>query len=121
LSYTTFEYSNLQITPKETGTAGEILVQADVKNSGKRQGTEVVQLYINDEIASVSRPVKELKGFEKISLAPGEKKTVQFKLLPEHLTFLNRYLEPVVEPGTFAVMVGSSSDDIRLKGKFELK
>jgi beta-glucosidase len=121
LSYTTFEYSNLRISPEQTGPAGEITVQSDVKNTGKRDGSEVVQLYINDEIASVSRPVKELKGFEKITLAPGETKTVEFKILPEHLTMLNRYLEPVVEPGTFAVMVGSSSDDIRLKGKFEIK
>lgn len=121
LSYTTFEYSNLQITPKETGHAGEFNVQVDVKNTGKREGSEVVQLYINDEISSVSRPVKELKGFEKISLAPGETKTVKFKLSPEHLSMLNKFLEPVVEPGMFAVMVGSSSDDIRLKGEFEVK
>lgn len=121
LSYTTFEYSDLQISPKETGPAGEIMVQVDVKNTGKREGSEVVQLYINDEISSISRPVKELKGFEKVNLSPGEMKTVKFKLLPEHLSFLNRFLVPVVEPGMFAVMVGSSSDDIRLKGEFEVK
>ncbi len=121
LSYTSFEYSNLQITPEEIGPAGEVYVSVDVRNSGERDGKEVVQLYINDVISSMSTPVKELKGFEKLSLAPGEKKTIRFKLTPEHLSFLDRHLEPVVEPGTFDVMVGSSSEEIRLKGEFEVK
>lgn len=121
LSYTSFEYSNLQITPKETGPAGEVYVSVDVKNTGKKDGNEVVQLYIDDVISSMSTPIKELKGFEKLSLAAGEKKTVRFKLTPEHLSFLDRNLEPVVEPGLFEVMVGSSSEDIRLKGEFEVK
>jgi beta-glucosidase len=121
LSYTSFEYSNLQITPKESGPAGDVMVSVDVKNTGKKDGNEVVQLYINDEISSMSRPVKELKGFEKLSLVAGEKKTVSFKLTPEHLSFLDRNLEPVVEPGMFKVMVGSSSQDIRLNGEFEVK
>ena len=121
LSYTSFEYSNLQITPKEIGPAGEIYVSVDVKNTGKRGGNEVVQLYINDVISSMSTPVKELKGFEKLSLAAGEKKSVRFKLTPEHLSFLDRHMEPIVEPGMFKVMVGSSSEDIRLKGEFEVK
>lgn len=121
LSYTTFEYSNLQITPKVTGPAGEIYVSADVKNTGKREGSEVVQLYFDDVISSMSTPVKELAGFEKVSLAPGEKKTVKFKLTPEHLSFLDTNLEWVVEPGKFKVMVGSSSADIRLDGEFEIK
>ena len=121
LSYTSFEYSNLQITPDKIGPAGEINVSVDVKNTGKRNGNEVVQLYINDEISSMSRPVKELKGFEKINLATGEKKTVRFKLTPEHLSFLDKNLEPVVEPGMFKVMVGSSSENIQLKGEFEVK
>jgi beta-glucosidase len=121
LSYTSFEYSNLQITPKETGPAGEIYVSADVKNTGKREGSEVVQLYFDDVISSMSTPVKELAGFEKVNLAAGEKKTVKFRLAPEQLSFLDRNLEPVVEPGMFKVMVGSSSEDIRLKGEFEVK
>ena len=121
LSYTSFEYSNLQISPEEIGPAGEVYVSVDVRNSGERDGKEVVQLYINDVISSMSTPVKELKGFEKLSLAPGEKKTVRFKLTPEHLSFLDRHLEPVVEPGMFDVMVGSSSEKIRLKGEFEVK
>jgi beta-glucosidase len=121
LSYTSFEYSNLQITPEKTGPAGDLYVSVDVRNTGKREGAEVVQLYINDEISSMSRPAIELKGFEKINLAAGEKKTVRFKLTPEHLSFLDRNLEPVVEPGIFEVMVGSSCVDIRLKGEFEVK
>ena len=87
-----------------------------MQNSGKRIGKEVVQLYIRDLYASVSRPVKELKGFEKISLNPGEKKTLTFKLNPEHLQMLDRNLHWVVEPGEFEVMIGSSSEDIRLRG-----
>jgi beta-glucosidase len=120
LSYTTFEYSNLRITPEVTGPAGEVNVSVDVKNTGSREGCEVVQLYINDEYSSVSTPVKELKGFEKICLAPGEKKTVKFRLTPDHLSLFDINLKQVVEPGTFSVMVGSSSEDIRLKGGFEV-
>ena len=121
LSYTSFEYSNLQITPAVIGQSGEVYVSLDVKNTGMRDGNEVVQLYIDDVLSSMSTPVKELKGFEKINLAAGEKRTVRFKLTSEHLSFLNRNLEPVVEPGMFDVMVGSSSKDIRLKGEFEVK
>jgi beta-glucosidase len=121
LSYTSFEYSNLRITPEETGPAGDVYVSADVQNTGKTDGDEVVQLYINDVISSLSTPLKELKGFEKISLAPGEKKTVKFRLSPGDLSFLDRNLEPVVEPGLFEVMVGSSSADIRLEGEFVVK
>lgn len=120
LSYTEFEYSNLRINPVEIGTGGDINVTVDVENVGKREGKEVVQLYINDIISSISTPVIEMKGFEKIALKPGEKKTVEFKLTPDDLSFLNEYLEPLVEPGTFEVMVGSSCKDIRLKGKFEV-
>jgi beta-glucosidase len=121
LSYTSFEYSNLQITPEEIGPAGDVYISADVENTGKREGNEVVQLYINDVISSMSTPIKELKGFEKLSLAAGEKKTVRFKITSGQLSFLDRNLEPVVEPGLFKVMVGSSSEDIRLKGEFEVK
>jgi len=121
LSYTKFEYSNLQIDPREIGTYGEVRISVDVKNSGGRKGNEVVQLYIRDLIASVTVPVKELKGFKKIMLEPGEKKTVEFRLNHDDLTLYNKSMELVVEPGTFEVMVGSSSEDIRLKGEFEVK
>ena len=121
LSYTSFEYSNLQITPKETGPAGEIYVSADVKNTGRREGSEVVQLYFDDVISSMSTPVKQLAAFEKVSLAAGEKKTVKFKLTSGQLAFLDKNLNWIVEPGKFKVMVGSSSADIRLDGEFEVK
>jgi len=121
LSYTQFEYSNLQITPQETGPYGEVQVSVDVKNVGARSGQEVVQLYLNDETATVTRPVKELKGFKKIALQPGEKQTVCFKLMPEHLSMLDRNMKWVVEPGRFKVMVGASSKDIRLNGSFVIR
>jgi beta-glucosidase len=121
LSYTKFEYSNLKISPAWIGPWGEVQVGVDVQNIGQRQGAETVQLYVNDLVSSVTRPVRELKGFEKIILQPGEKRTVRFKLGPEELSFLDRNLEPVVEPGTFRVMVGSSCDDIRLGANFEVK
>ena len=120
LSYTSFEYSDLKIEPKVTGTGGTVRVSADVRNTGDRAGAEVVQLYINDVISSVVTPVKELRGFEKIHLRPDEKRTVEFALTPEHLALLDRHLEWVVEPGTFTVMVGRSSKDIRLTGTFEI-
>jgi len=119
LSYTTFDYSNLSM-PKEINKAGEVEVSVDVKNTGAVKGDEVVQLYINDIISTTSKPVKELKGYEKITLEPGEKKTVKLKLLPEDLSLFDRDMNFVVEPGTFEVMVGSSSQDIRLKGEFEV-
>ena len=121
LSYTTFEYSNLVIDSEETGPGGNIKVSLDVKNTGDRRGKEVVQLYIDDVISSMVTPIMELKGFEKIDLEPGEKKSVNFTLKPEHLSFLNAHMQRVVEPGTFEVMVGSSSADIRLRGKIEVK
>jgi len=121
LSYTTFEYSNLRILPGEINAAGEARITLDVKNTGKVKGDEVIQLYINDVISSVSTPIKELRDFARIPLNPGETKTVEFKLDPEDLSLLDRNMKEVVEPGTFEVMIGSSSEDIRLKGKIEIK
>ena len=121
LSYTTFEYTNLQILPDKINPAGEVKITLDVKNTGRVRGDEVAQLYINDVISSVSTPIKELKGFSRISLEPGETKNVTFVLLPEDLSLFDRNMSEVVEPGIFEVMVGSSSNDIRLKGKFEVK
>ena len=121
LSYTSFEYSNLSINPKDNGSEGNYKISLDVANTGKLFGGEVVQLYINDVVSTVTRPVKELKGFEKVMLEPGEKKRVEFTLTPEQLSFLDQDLHWVVEPGMFSVMVGSSSEDIRLKGEFEVK
>jgi beta-glucosidase len=121
LSYTSFEYSNLKISDKRLSPGGEIKISVDVRNSGKRKGNEVVQLYINDPVATVSRPVKELKGFSKIALEPAETKTVEFTIKPEDLAFHNRIMKFAPEPGLFIFMIGSSSEDIRLKGEFELK
>jgi beta-glucosidase len=95
-------------------------VSAGVKNTGNRAGAEVVQLYLHDVIGTVVTPVKELRGFEKVQLDPGQTKTVSFAVTPEHMALLDRHLEWVVEPGTFEVMVGHSSKDIRLKGTFEV-
>jgi beta-glucosidase len=121
LSYTTFEYSDLEITPDEIGPGGEIGVSLKIKNTGKCRGDEVVQLYLNDMLSSVTTPVKELKGFSRVSLEPGEIKKVDFDLLPEDLALLGTDLKFTVEPGIFEVMVGSSSYDIKLKGVFEVK
>lgn len=121
LSYTSYEYSNLQISPAEIGPAGQVNIRVDVKNTGDRTGKEVVQLYINDVVSSITTPVKELTGFEKIALKPGERKTVTFTLGPEALSFLDHCLKPVVEPGIFEIMVGSSSEDIRLQGSVTVR
>ena len=116
LSYTTFEYSNLRITGGIP--AGPLTVTADVRNLGKRAGDEVVQLYVRDVDASVKRPKKQLIGFERITLRPGEMRTVSFTLAPERLAFWDQERKAwIVEPGAFEVMVGSSSADVRLKGE----
>ncbi len=120
LSYTTFEYSNLSISPGEISTDGEVTIKVDVKNTGAAAGDEVVQLYINDVIASLPRPVKELKAFKRVSLQPGESKTVELKIKAESLSFYNLEMKRVVEPGVFRVMAGRSSDDILLEGEFEV-
>jgi beta-glucosidase len=121
LSYTTFEYSNLVIKPKRVSVNGKVVVKADITNTGKRAGEEVVQLYVNDVVASVTRPVKELKAFARIYLKAGEKKTLTFRLPTDDLAFYNKKVERKVEPGVFKVMIGGSSADIRLEGEFEVK
>ena len=120
LSYTTFEYNNLRIIPEKTSMDGEVTVKIDVKNTGETAGNEVVQLYINDVIATVPRPVKELKAFKRINIQPEETKTVELKVKVESLSFYNLDMKRVVEPGMFKVMIGSSSDNILLEGEFEV-
>jgi beta-glucosidase len=120
LSYTTFEYGNLKLSASSMRPDGSVRVSADVKNSGSIAGDEVVQLYIHDVVGSVSRPLKELKGFRRITLEPGETKTVAFDLTPEHMAMWNREMKWVVEPGAFEIMVGASSDDIRLRANLEV-
>ncbi|MGA2183805.1 MAG: glycoside hydrolase family 3 N-terminal domain-containing protein [Bryobacteraceae bacterium] len=109
LSYTTFKFDNVRAEPSEIGVAGDTTVSVDVNNTGSRAGDEVAQLYIHQKVASVTQPVMQLRGFRRISLKPGEKTTVQFKLTPKELEMLNRDMHWVVEPGTFDIMVGPSS------------
>jgi beta-glucosidase len=118
LSYTTFEYRNLRLGSESIEPSGSVEVSLEVQNTGERFGEEVVQLYIQDVISSVSTPVKELKGFAKVGLEPGQMKTVRLVLTPAHLALYDRWLDRVVEPGEFRVYVGSSSEDIRLEGRF---
>lgn len=120
LSYTTFEYSNLKISPTKQRPNGNVIVAADVRNTGSREGDEVVQLYTRDVVSSVTTYEKNLRGFERIHLKPGETRTVIFNLTPDDLALVNREMKLVVEPGAFRVMVGSSSKDIRLKEEFEI-
>src|SRR5687767_8941971 len=109
LSYTQFKITNLQLSSQIIQPHGRVTVSVDVENTGTRTGDEVVQLYIRDMAASVTRPVKELKGFERITLLPGEKRRVTFVLTAQHLGFWNREMRFVVEPGEFKVMVGPNS------------
>jgi len=120
LSYTSFEYSMLKISPEKVGPAGSVEISFDVENVGDRKGDEVVQLYIRDEVANVTRPAMELKGFKRLTLEPGEKRRITFKLSVDQLAFYDRHMRLIVEPGTFKVMIGSSSEDIRLSGSFEV-
>jgi beta-glucosidase len=112
LSYTSFKYGNLALTPDSIGTEGKTKVTVDVTNTGFIKGDEVVQLYIRDEVSSVTRPVKELRGFRRIALDPGKTERVDFILGPAELSFLNRDMRSVVEPGTFKIMVGGNSVDL---------
>jgi beta-glucosidase len=112
LSYTQFKLSNLQLSDTRIRPDGKLIVGIDIENVGRRAGDEVVQLYIRDLVASMTRPVKELKGFERVTLQPGEKKHLEFVLSAEHLGFWNREMKFVVEPGAFRVMVGPNSVDL---------
>jgi beta-glucosidase len=112
LSYTQFKIANLQLSAPHISPVGRLMVSVDVQNVGRREGAEVVQLYLRDTAASMTRPVKELKGFQRITLAAGEKKRVEFSLAPEQLSFWNKEMRFVVEPGVFKVMVGSNSEDL---------
>ncbi len=120
LSYTTFRYSDLKLSSSSLTSAGKITVTFTLANTGHYAGEEVVQLYIRDKVASLVRPVKELKDFSKIMLPSGESTTVQFVIDKEKLSFYNKQLDWVAEPGMFDLMIGSASDDIRLQTGFEL-
>jgi beta-glucosidase len=113
LSYTTFALSNLRLAAEHIGPEGKTSVSVEVRNSGKIRGDEVVQLYIHDRVSSVTRPVKELRGFLRVNLQPGESKTVEFALGPEELSFLDRDMHRVVEPGTIDILVGTNSMELK--------
>jgi beta-glucosidase len=115
LSYTGFEIRNVRLAKKKIRRNETTRVLVDVKNAGKRAGTETVQLYLRDLVSSVTRPVKELKGFQKISLQPGETKTVSLEIAPDSLAFYDLKMKYVVEPGEFEIMVGNSSRDCDLQ------
>jgi len=120
LSYTSFSYKNLRITPRQQKMNGTLTVSLDVQNTGSREGTEIVQLYTRDVVSSVTTYEKNLRGFQRVSLKAGETETISFKLTPPDLSLWNRDMKFVVEPGMFRVMLGSSSEDIRLQGEFEI-
>jgi beta-xylosidase len=120
LSYTTFEYSNLRMDRPKVDSRGTVEISCDVKNAGKVAGDEVVQLYVHDREATITRPVQELAGFRRVHLKPEEARTVSFSLKVSQLAFYNLDMEFVVEPGKIDVMAGSSSEDIRLRGEFEI-
>jgi len=119
LSYTRFQYSNLKLSEKVLNFNNTITVSADVQNIGNFETGEIVQLYISDRVGSLTRPVKELKGFLKIRLMPGESKTVKFEINPGDLEFFNGK-EYVIEPGEFDVWIGTNSEE-GLHAQFELR
>jgi len=120
LSYTTFAYSNLQVSPETEHQQGDVEVTVDVANTGQRQGDDVVELYLKQEYSDVTTYEYDLRGFERVPLAPGEKKTVHFTLHPDDLAILDKNMNWTVEPGKFEVMIGNSSEDIKLKKEFEV-
>jgi beta-glucosidase len=121
LSYTTFRYDHLNVSPSRIGPDGGVRVSVTVTNTGKRASDEVVQLYLHDVVASVVRPIKELKGFRRIHLRVGESRRVELSLGPEELSLWDKQMKRVVEPGVFEVMVGASSSDIRQQAKLEVR
>lgn len=120
LSYSTFKYSDLHLTPQKASEGESIEISLKLENTSNTAGEEVVQLYINDEYSSISRPVKELKGFVRVCVAPGKKRTIIFKFPVDMLAYYDENLELVVEPGKVKIFIGSSSDDIRLSGEIEI-
>lgn len=120
LSYTTFEYSNLEVTPKQLNSQADVKVSFSVTNTGKRAGDEIVQLYVKDKVSSVTTYESLLRGFERVHLKPNETKTVRFTLHPDDLMLLDANMNWTVEPGSFEVLIGSSSEHIQLSDTFEI-
>jgi beta-glucosidase len=121
LSYTTYHYSNLRLEHGQIYQGGITKVSVDVENTGKKAGVETVQMYVHERYAPVSLPVKQLRGFERVALDPGETKTVTMTLTPDDLKLLDLDMHWTVVPGTFDIMVGSSSADVPLKAALEVK
>ncbi|HEX4469972.1 MAG TPA: fibronectin type III-like domain-contianing protein, partial [Gemmatimonadaceae bacterium] len=113
LSYTTFAYSNLRLTASHMPPMGTTSVLVDVRNSGERTGDEVVEMYVHDEVSAATRPVKELRGFQRVTLSPGETRTVAFEVRGDLLAYHGPDMKRVVEPGEFQIMVGGSSVDLK--------
>ena len=113
LSYTKFDIGKPRLSSLRIGVGGAVTVEIDVRNAGDRAGDEVIQLYVRDQTASVTRPIKELKGFERITLAPGEAQTVRIALNPDAFALWNLDMEEVVEPGLFDIMVGPNSENLQ--------
>lgn len=120
LSYTTFSYGDIDLSRSTIDMTGELTAAVMVTNTGTWPGSEVVQLYIRDLVGSTTRPVKELKGFQKIFLEPGQSEIVKFKIAPEMLRYYNYDLQLVAEPGEFEVMIGTNSRDVK-SARFTLK
>ncbi len=121
LSYTSFEYTGLQLSPAQIPVNGKTTVSVAIKNTGSVEGTEVVQLYLRDVVSSVTTPAMSLRGFQRVSLKSGEKKVVQLTLDADDLSLWNRQMKRVVEPGEFKIMLGSSSNDIRIEKMLTVK
>ena len=119
LSYTTFTYGDVRLSAPTLRKGGSITASVTVTNNGGREGEETVQLYIRDMVGSITRPVQELKGFQKVRLAPGASRTVSFTIKESDLRFFNSELKYVSEPGAFRVMIGGSSDKVK-EGEFQL-
>ncbi len=113
LSYTTFAYANLKVTPARIGTQQRTVVSVDVTNTGTRVGDEVAQVYIRDEVSMATQPVEQLRGFRRVTLQPGETRAITFEIGPEHLAYHGSDMKRVVEPGRFDVLVGGSSVDVQ--------
>jgi beta-glucosidase len=113
LSYTTFEIGAPRLSPERIAKNGTVSVAVDVRNTGTRAGDEIVQLYVHDKVSSVTRPLKELKGFQRVTLTPGEQRTLTFSLGEQAFRFFDDEMRRVVEPGEFEIMVGGNSVDLK--------
>ena len=121
LSYTDFKYNSCTLSDSIFSDKGKLIVNVEVENTGKREGKEVVQLYVRDMISSISTPIQQLKAFKKVNLKPGEKTMVSLELPISEMAFYNAYMKKVVEPGEFEIQVGSSSDKIHFKNMIVVK